>query len=78
MSAGVDLEVVLHEERDPVVQVRPGIRGAAAPLGADLIEQEVGEREAGECAAVGEQAEQPVVAGVEAAAARSAATGRRT
>ena len=41
-----DLEVVLREERDPVLQVRPRIFwvAAAAPLAVDLVEQEVGER----------------------------------
>ena len=61
------LEIVLHEQRGPVVEVRPRLRGAATPFGRHLIEQEIGERESGEGAAVGEDPEQAVVAGVEAA-----------
>ncbi len=49
------------------MKVRPGLRRAAAPLGRNLIEQEIRERESGEGAAVGEYPEQAVVAGVEAA-----------
>src|SRR5262249_25532365 len=60
------LEVVLHEERDPVVKVRPGLCGAAAPLRRHLIEQEIGERGSCEGAAIGEYSEQAVVAGVKA------------
>ena len=60
------LVVVLHEERGPVVNVRPRLGIAAATLGPNLIEQEIGERESGEGAAVCEYPEQAVVAGVEA------------
>ena len=47
--------------------MRPGSCRAAASLGADLVEQEVRECESGECAGIGEQAEQTVVSSVEAA-----------
>ena len=62
-------EVVLREQRDPILQVRPGIFRitAASSLAGNLIEQEVGECHAGEQAAVIEEAEQAVVAGVEPA-----------
>ena len=42
-----DLEVILSEDRDPILQVRPRVVGvAAAPaLARHHVEQEVGERE---------------------------------
>src|SRR5207245_850123 len=65
-EVGRDLEVVLHEERDAVVEVRPRIRSAAAPLAPNLVEEEVGERGSREGAAVAEDAQQAIVAGIEA------------
>ena len=65
VSAERELQVVLDEQRETVVQVRPGFRLAAATLARHLIEQEVGERRSAERAAVAKQAEQPVVASVE-------------
>src|SRR5207245_8918590 len=61
-----ELEVVLDVERDPVLEVRPWVRVRAAALERDLVEQEVGEGAARERAGVVEQAQEPVVAGIEA------------
>src|SRR5439155_5037701 len=65
-EVGRDLEVVLHEQRDAVVEVRPRIRGAAAALAPDLVEEEVGERGPREGPAVPEYPQQAVIAGIEA------------
>ena len=68
-QVGPDLEVVLDEERDPVLEVRPRVVGVAAAtaLARHLVEEEVGEGDAGEGAGVAEEAERAVVAGVVAA-----------
>ena len=63
-----DLEIVLHEERVAVLQMRPRIVriAAAAALAGHHVEQEVRERKAGEGAVEIDESEQPVVAGIEA------------
>src|SRR5262249_34990488 len=63
-----DLEVVLHEQRAPVVELGPGLRLAAASLAGDLVEQEIGEGESGKRASIAEQAEESVVSRISLAA----------
>ena len=62
-----DLEVVLREQPDAVLQLRPRVVRVAAPtaLARRQVEQEVGERVPREGAVVVDEAEHAVVAGVE-------------
>ena len=65
-QVGTQLEVVLDVGRDPVLVVGPGLAVRAAALDGHLVQEEVRESGAREGAAVVEEAEEPVVAGIEA------------
>ena len=79
-QVGPDLEVVLDEERDPVLEVRPRVVGVAAAtaLARHLVEEEVREGDAGEGAGVAERARARRCCRRSTGAGRSAGTGRRT